>query len=124
MTRAEKKVVKQRLSALQLAEALGNVSEACRRRGMSRSQFYEYKRRFQTHGVVEQILALSMEHPMWGCVRLSRQLMLKGVSVSTPHHSEHSHQERDGLPVRTAFEAGGVGGEGEAHPHARAGGGD
>ncbi len=84
MTRAEKKVVKQRLSALQLAEALGNVSEACRRRGMSRSQFYEYKRRFQTHGVVEQILALSMEHPMWGCVRLSRQLMLKGVSVSSP----------------------------------------
>ena len=54
---------------------------------MSRSQFYEYKRRFQTHGgeglkdlppihfshpftmppeVVEQILALSLEHPMWG----------------------------------------------------------
>ncbi len=47
----KKKVMKQRLSALQLAEALGNVSEACRRRGMSRNQFYEYKRRFQTHGV-------------------------------------------------------------------------
>ncbi|MFP6869404.1 MAG: helix-turn-helix domain-containing protein, partial [Nitrospinota bacterium] len=47
MTVAEKKVVRGRLSALQLAEALGNVSEACRRRGMSRTQFYEYKRRFQ-----------------------------------------------------------------------------
>ena len=79
--------MKHRLSALQLAEALGNVSEAYRRRSMSRSQFYEYKRRFQTHGgeglkdlppihfshpftmppeVVEQILALSLEHPMWG----------------------------------------------------------
>ena len=32
MTRAEKKVIKQRLSALQLAEALGNVSGTCRRR--------------------------------------------------------------------------------------------
>jgi hypothetical protein len=28
---------------------LGNVSEACRQRGMTRTQFYEYKRRFQTH---------------------------------------------------------------------------
>lgn len=105
MTVAEKKVVRQRLNVLQLAEALGNVSEACRRRGMNRSQFYEYKRRFQTHGieglkdlppihkshpmttppeVVAKILALSAEHPMWGCVRLSQQLKLQGVSVSAP----------------------------------------
>ena len=105
MTVAEKKVVRGRLSALQLAEALGNVSEACRRRGMSRTQFYEYKRRFQTHGLeglrdlppvhkfhpmttppetVEKILALSAENPMWGCTRLSQQLKLAGVSVSSP----------------------------------------
>lgn len=105
MTVAEKKVVRQRLNVLELAEALGNVSEACRRRGMSRSQFYEYKRRFQTHGleglrdlppvhkshpmttppeVVERILTLSAEHPMWGCTRLSQQLKLSGVSVSSP----------------------------------------
>lgn len=105
MTTAEKKIVRHRLSALQLAEALGNASEACRRRGLSRTQFYEYKRRFQTHGleglkdlppihkshpqttppaVVKQILDLSLQHPMWGCVRLSDQLKLKGVSVSSP----------------------------------------
>ena len=105
MTTAEKKVVRQRLSALQLAESLGNVTEACRRRGMSRTQFYEYKRRFQTHGleglrdlppvhkshpqttppeVVKKILALSLKHPMWGCVRLSDQLKLEGVFVSSP----------------------------------------
>lgn len=90
---------------LELAEVLGNVSEACRRRGTSRTQFYEYKRRFQTHGieglrdlppvhkwhpittppeVVEKILAMSLEHPMWGCVRLSHQLRLAGISVSSP----------------------------------------
>jgi len=105
MTVAEKKVVRGRLSALQLAEALGNVSEACRRRGVSRTQFYEYKRRFQTHGleglrdlppvhkshpmttppeVVARILALSAGNPMWGCNRLSHQLRLEGVSVSGP----------------------------------------
>lgn len=48
---AEAKVAKQRMSVLELAEVLGNVSEACRHRGMTRTQFYEYKRRFQTRGV-------------------------------------------------------------------------
>lgn len=32
---------------LQVAERLRNVSEACRRHSVSRSQFYEYKRAFQ-----------------------------------------------------------------------------
>ena len=48
---AEKKLIKHRLSALQLAEALENVTDACKRRGISRTQFYEYKRRFKTHGL-------------------------------------------------------------------------
>jgi hypothetical protein len=45
------KLARQRLSVLELAGALGNVSEACRRRGTSRTQLYDYKRRFQTHGI-------------------------------------------------------------------------
>ncbi len=102
---AEEKIAHQRLSVLQLAEALGNVSEACRQRGMTRTQFYEYKRRFQTHGIeglkdfppvhkshpfttppetVERILALSLEHPVWGCDRLRDHLALEGISVSSP----------------------------------------
>lgn len=48
---AEEKLAHQRLSVLQLAEMLGNVTEACRQCGISRTQFYEYKRRFQTHGL-------------------------------------------------------------------------
>lgn len=36
---AEEKLARQRLSLLELAEVLGNVSEACRRRGVSRNQF-------------------------------------------------------------------------------------
>jgi len=105
MTTAEKKVVGQRLSIIKLAEALGNVSEACRRRGIDRTSFYEYKRRFQTHGleglrdfppipqthpqatspeVAQRILAVSMEHPAWGCKRISDLLKLEGISVSAP----------------------------------------
>jgi transposase InsO family protein len=101
----ETKIVRQRMSVLELAEALGNVSEACRQRGVSRTQFYEYKRRFQTHGleglkdlppihhshplttppeVEERIVALSLAHPAWGCNRLSDHLALDSISVSAP----------------------------------------
>jgi transposase InsO family protein len=101
----KEKVARQRLSVLQLAEALNNVSEACRQRGMTRTQFYEYKRRFQTHGLeglkdlppihkthphttpketVDKIIELSLKHPGWGCVRLSDMLKLQGISVSSP----------------------------------------
>ena len=102
---AEEKLTHNRLSILELAVTLGNVAKACRQRGISRTQFYEYKRRFQTHGleglkdlppihkshpfttppeVVEKILTLSLEYPAWGCVRLSDYLKLQGVSVSSP----------------------------------------
>ena len=62
---AEKKLIRQRLSVLQLAEALGNVSKACRQRGLSRSQFYEYKRRFQTHGIegLKDLPPIARNHP-------------------------------------------------------------
>ena len=103
--KAEQKLARGRLSVLELAEALGNVSEACRRRGISRTQFYEYKRRFQTHGieglkdlppvhkshpmstpeeVQQKIVQMSLSHPAWGCNRISDQLRLQSVSVSAP----------------------------------------
>ncbi len=99
------KLAAKRLSVLQLAEALGNVSEACRRSGMDRDSFYEWKRRFQTHGIeglkdlppihhthpqttppeVEaKVIAASLEHPSWGCVKLSDWLKLQGISISSP----------------------------------------
>jgi transposase InsO family protein len=99
------KLAHKRLTVLQLAESLGNVSEACRRGGLDRTSFYEYKRRFQTHGieglkdlppihkshpqttppeVVEKVLALSLANPTRGCVWLSDKLKLAGISVSSP----------------------------------------
>jgi transposase InsO family protein len=101
----EEKLAHKRLTVLQLAETLGNVSRACRHSGMDRTSFYEWKRRFQTHGleglkdlppvhkyhpqttppeIVEKILATSAEHPRWGCVKLSDWLKLQGISVSSP----------------------------------------
>ena len=102
---ATDKVALQKLSVLELAQSLGNVTEACRQRGVSRTQFYEYKRRFQTHGIeglkdlppihkthpfttppetVKRILALSLEHPGWGCIKLSSMLKLEEINVSSP----------------------------------------
>jgi len=72
------------MTLLQLAKRLRDVSEACRRRGISRNQFYEYKRAFQEKGldglmdlplvpksfpnetpadVKEKVIAVSIEHP-------------------------------------------------------------
>ena len=43
MEPSERKLAQKRLSALELAKALGSVSEACRQRGISSGRFYEYK---------------------------------------------------------------------------------
>lgn len=99
------KLARKRLSVLQLAEALGNVSEACRRSNMDRTSFYEWKTRFTEMGleglkdlppvhrthpqttppeVVEKVIETSLEHPTWGCTKVSDYLRLQQVSVSSP----------------------------------------
>jgi len=99
---ADKKLAQKRLTLLQLAEKLGNVSRACRMHKVSRSQFYEYKRAFQENGldglvdkppvpashpkeidegVKARIIELSLEHPAFGQQRISDQLALEGVSA-------------------------------------------
>jgi hypothetical protein len=101
---AAEKVARKRLSAIELAQTLGNVAEACRRSGVDRTSFYEWKRRFQTHGLeglkdlppipkshpgtpaehVEAMIELAISNPMWGCVRLSDELRLRDISISSP----------------------------------------
>jgi len=39
---AEKKIVIHKISLLKLAELLGNVTKACKIKGVSRSQLYKY----------------------------------------------------------------------------------
>lgn len=100
---AREKIAQNKLTLLQLAEKLRSVSEACRRRGVSRSQFYEYKRAFQEEGfsglmdrppiprsfsnettaeIKEKIIKHSTDHPAWGQVRVSDQLRLEGIQIS------------------------------------------
>ena len=100
----EAKVARRKLSLLQLASELNNVSKACRVMGYSRQQFYEIRRNYQTYGAeglldrlpgaraphpnrvseeVEQaILDHSLKHPTHGPLRVSQELMLQGVTVS------------------------------------------
>ena len=46
----DQKVARRKLSLLELAQELGNVSKACRVMGYSRQQFYEIRRNYQTYG--------------------------------------------------------------------------
>src|SRR5262249_42173016 len=46
----DKKVARRKLSLLELASDLGNVSKTCRVIGYCRQQFYEIRRNFQTYG--------------------------------------------------------------------------
>ncbi len=95
---------KRKLSLLQLAEELGNVSKACKIMGYHRDTFYEVRRAFQVGGVAalveqkrgpktphpnrvvpeieESILALSLEHPTYGAQRIANELRLREVNVS------------------------------------------
>ena len=60
------KLAHRRLTVLELAERLGNVTEACRRGGIDRTSFYDWKRRFQTHGLdgLKDLPPIAKSHPM------------------------------------------------------------
>ena len=101
----EKKVACRKLSLLELAHDLGNVSRACRVMGYSRQQFYEIRRAYQVHGAdglidrspgarrphpnrvvaeIEQaILDHALAHPYHGPMRVVQELLLRGVTVSS-----------------------------------------
>lgn len=101
----KQKVARRKLSLLELASELGNVSKACRLMGYSRQQFYEIRRNYQLYGaeglldrlpgprgphpnrvseeIENAILGYSLEHPTHGCLRVAQELVLRGVQVSS-----------------------------------------
>jgi transposase InsO family protein len=101
----EQKVARRKLSLLELAADLNNVSKACQVMGYSRQQFYEIRRNYQTFGAeglldklpgtrgphpnrvspeIEQaVLEHSLKHPTHGPLRLSQELMLQGINISS-----------------------------------------
>lgn len=105
MTTAEKKIARRKLSLLELAQDLQNVSKACRVMGYSRQQFYEIRRQYQTYGsqglvdrlpgpkgphpnrvseeVEQAVLAHSLTQPSHGAQRVADELALQGIQVSS-----------------------------------------
>jgi len=101
----EGKIARRKLSLLELASDMANVSKACRIMGYSRQQFYEIRRNFQTYGskglldrlpgakgphpnrlseVIEKtILEHCLHNPTQGCIRVAQELQLKGTNVSS-----------------------------------------
>ena len=99
------KIARRKLSLLQLAQELGNVSKACKIVGYSRQQFYEIRRNFQLYGAeglidqlpgpkgphpnrvseeIEQaVLAHALEAPTHGAQRVADELLLGGIQVSS-----------------------------------------
>ena len=98
------RIARRKLSLLELAQDLGNLSKACRIVGFSRQQFYEIRRNYRTFGAegladkmrgpkgphpnrlaaeIEQaILDHALEHPTHCPMRVARTLFLKGLQVS------------------------------------------
>ena len=94
---------KRKLSLLQLAEELGNVSKACKLMGYHRDTFYEVRRAFQVGGVAalveekrgprnphrnrvsaeieQKILDYALAFPTHGAQRVSNELRLQGIEV-------------------------------------------
>jgi transposase InsO family protein len=111
----EDKVHAQRLRLFRRAAELGNVSQACREAGISRSLYYGLRKRLERYGpeglhpkyrrgrpgrpptldaVVERrILAEALAQPAWGPQRISDQLALRGIHVapSTVHRALRRH---------------------------------
>ena len=100
-----KKIARRKLSLLQLAQEMGNVSRACRIVGYSRQQFYEIRRNYQVYGaeglidrlpgargphpnrvseeVEKAVLEHALAHPTHGAQRVADELRLKGMQVSS-----------------------------------------
>jgi len=100
---ADEKVARSKMSLLELAEYLKNVSEACRVMGVSRQHFYDIKSAYAEGGVealrektrrkpnlknrvapeIEQaVVEMAVEQPAYGQVRASNELRRKGILVS------------------------------------------
>ena len=96
-------IINRKLNIFELSEQLGNISEACRRLGVSRSHYYDIKSALQEEGVSgllekarnkprignrvsieieERVLSYSLENPMHGQTRTANELKIEGVIVS------------------------------------------
>jgi len=102
MTQAQY-IINRKLNILELGQTLGNISDACRRLGVSRQHYYDIKTAITEEGleglleksrcaprignrvpsVVEQaLLDYSLEFPTHGQTRAANELKKKGIEIS------------------------------------------
>lgn len=97
----DKKVARRKLSLLELAADIGNVSKACRVMGYSRQQFYEIRRNFQTYGaegLIDRLPGARGPHP-----NEPRRVSRRQVGLSpTPPRRRSPVRRRTSLRPRPA----------------------
>ena len=100
----QEKLIKSKLSILELGEYLKNVSQACKINGVSRQHFYDIKKAYEEHGLEglkektrrkpclknrvapeteDAVVAKTYDYPAYGQVRISNELRKEGILVSS-----------------------------------------
>lgn len=99
----EQKLIKNKVGLLNLAEKLGNVSQACKVMGYSRDTFYRFQEMYDKGGelalaeisrkkpilknrveehIETAVLTFAFEQPAFGQLRVSNELKKKGIFIS------------------------------------------
>ena len=99
----QQKIIKPKIGLLELAKSLGNISAACKTMGYSRDSYYRFQELYETGGeealldmtrkkpiianrvdpkVEQAVLAMAIEYPAYGQLRVSNELKKDGVMVS------------------------------------------
>lgn len=126
-------IIKNKMGLLNLAEELGNISKACKVMGFSRDTFYRYQKAVDEGGVEnlvnrskstpnlknrvsaeieKEVIAIAVDNPAWGQVRVSNQLRKKSMSISPGgvrgvlirHGLENMKKRLDSLEKKSAEE--------------------